>query len=138
MKKKWFPLFLLCAWWPAFCLAEPATLPGDYIRNLTDARPDSVDFTVIQKDHIWSVIAFDSYLEATRLTDVQLSPIWHRLKWHIAGNTSALACVKFDMQAICYLPPDASVTDSSGRRLTSGYYYYDPLSGVTRLHKRHN
>ena len=56
-----------------------------------------------------------------------------RMNWQITHPDTA-ECISFDMQAICYLPAAENKT-TDGAALDAGYYYYDPLSGVSKLKK---
>jgi hypothetical protein len=125
---KWLLLLTLLS---ANIHAAESNLIGSYTREFSDS-PSKADIVVSQKDHSLAVVAFDAYLPANQLSAKELTLFWKRLSWQVPANQAA-SCVKFDMQNICYLSADIKMAD--GTPVTAGYYYYDPLVGLTKLIK---
>lgn len=125
---KWLPLFLVLS---ANVNAAENSLTGSYAREFSDS-PNQADIVVSQKGHSWAVVAFGAFLPATLLAANDMNILWKRLNWTVTAN-KATRCLKFDMQDICYVPAEASVKTSEGAQVAAGYYYYDPLVGLTKL-----
>lgn len=106
-------------------------LIGNYAREFSDT-PDQADIVVSQNGHSLAVVAFGAYLPATTLAAKDLTALWKRLEWTAAASQTS-SCVKFDMQNICYVSAETKTTE--GAPVDAGYYYYDPLVGLTKLTK---
>jgi hypothetical protein len=125
---KWL---LLLAVLSANVNAAQNELIGSYAREFSDT-PDQADIVVSQNGHNLAVIAFGAYLPATTLAAKDLTALWKRLDWTAAASQSS-SCIKFDMQNICYVSAETKTIE--GTPVDAGYYYYDPLVGLTKLTK---
>jgi len=130
---KWLPLLFVLS---ANTYATETDLTGSYFREFSDAS-NQPDIVVAHKAQSWSVVAFGAFLPASPLTAKDLTVLWKRLNWHVTANKTA-ACVKFDMQDICYVSPEANAKNADGAPVDVGYYYYDPLVGLAKLSKSAN
>jgi hypothetical protein len=127
--KKWLPLCFLCS---SSLYAAESNLPGSYLREFSDPNGNA-DFIIAAKNGSWSVVGFDAYLPGKQTSAKDKSALFKRMNWQITHPDTA-ECISFDMQAICYLPATENKT-TDGAALDAGYYYYDPLSGVSKLKK---
>jgi hypothetical protein len=127
---KWLPLLFVLS---ANTYAADNSLTGSYFREFSDTSGQA-DIVVSQRNQSWGVVAFGAFLPATKLTTKELNVLWKRMNWAVTANKTT-ECLKFDMQDICYVSPEANAKNEEGTAIAVGYYYYDPLVGITKLSK---